>query len=82
MKKALTKRRLNWEPIKNPVLQNTIVGFVLGIMLGINLKAFYTRIHGPAIVWISIFVIGVAIGFLSGLERKKMMKKKEEKKAR
>ena len=80
MKKVLLKRHFNWEPIKNPVLQNTIVGFVLGIMLGINIKAIYTRIHGPVIVWISIFVVGLAIGFLSGLERKKWMQKKGKKK--
>lgn len=76
MKKILFKRHFDWEPIKHPVLQNTILGLVLGIMIGINLKVIYARIHGPAFVWISLFVIGLVIGFLSGIERQKWMKRK------
>jgi F0F1-type ATP synthase assembly protein I len=79
MKKVLFKRHFEWEPIKHPILQNTLLGFVLGIMVGINLKVIYSRIHGPAFVWISFFVIGLAIGFLSGLERHRIEKQKRKK---
>jgi hypothetical protein len=72
MKTLLQKKYLNWNPITNPVIQNTILGFVVGIMVGINLKVLYSRIQGPAIVWILFFVFGITIGFLSGLERKRM----------
>jgi hypothetical protein len=78
MQKVLKKRFLDWDPIKHPVLQNTLVGFALGVMIGINLKAIYTRIHGPAFIWISFFVFGAFIGFLSGLERSRHEKKKAQ----
>jgi hypothetical protein len=75
MKNAMRRRYWDWNPIQNPVLQNTLMGFVLGIMVGINLKAIYERIHGPSFVWISFFVFGTLVGFLSGLERNRMEKK-------
>jgi hypothetical protein len=75
MKNALNKRYLDWNPIQHPVLQNTLLGFVLGIMVGLNLKVIYSRIHGPAFVWISFFALGALIGFISGLERRRMEKK-------
>jgi hypothetical protein len=75
LKDALKRRHWDWNPVQNPVLQNTLMGFVLGIMVGINLKVIYERIHGPAFVWISFFAFGTLIGFLSGLERKRIEKK-------
>jgi hypothetical protein len=75
MRDSLKRRYWDWNPIQNPVLQNTLMGFVLGIIVGINLKVIYERIHGPAFVWISFFAFGTLIGFLSGLERKRMEEK-------
>jgi hypothetical protein len=80
MKDSFKRRYWDWNPIQNPVVQNTLMGFVLGIMVGINLKAIYERIHGPAFVWISFFAFGTVIGFLSGLERIRMEKKNPQKK--
>jgi len=75
VKISLKKRHWDWNPIQNPVLQNTMMGFVLGIMVGINLKVIYERIHGPAFVWISFFAFGTLVGFLSGLERYRIEKR-------
>ncbi len=72
------KKYLNWDPITNPVVQNTILGFVIGIMVGINLRVLYLKVKGPAIVWILFFVFGIAIGFFSGIERKRMEAKKRK----
>jgi hypothetical protein len=65
----LTRRRVHWEPIQNPVFQNTLLGLVLGVVVGFNLKLIYARIHGPAVIWMSFSVVGLFIGLLSGLER-------------
>lgn len=54
------------------------MGFVLGIMVGINLKVIYEKIHGPAFIWISFFAFGTLIGFLSGLERNRIEKNDEQ----
>jgi hypothetical protein len=78
MKKILTKRYFDWNPITNPVLQNTILGFVVGIMVGINLKVLYSRIQGPTVVWVLFFGVGILIGFLSGLERRRMEERKRK----
>jgi hypothetical protein len=78
MSNVLKKRFLNWEPISNPVIQNTIIGFVIGIMVGVNLRVLYLRVKGPAIVWILFFVFGIGIGFFSGVERKRMEERKRK----
>jgi hypothetical protein len=57
------------EPVQNPVLQNTLTGLILGIVIGFNLKLFYMRIHGPAVIWLSFSCLGLFIGLLSGIER-------------
>jgi uncharacterized membrane protein len=82
MKTILKKRYWDWNPVRNPIIQNTILGFVLGIMVGLNLRVLYTRIHGPALVWILFFVFGIAIGFFSGIERKRMERKRLEEQRR
>jgi hypothetical protein len=79
MANLLKKKFLFWDPITNPVVQNTILGFVIGIMVGINLRVLYLRVKGPAIVWILFFVFGIAIGFFSGIERKRHEEKKRKK---
>jgi len=72
------KRYCNWEPIKNPVLQNTILGCVLGIMIGIDLRAIILSNGEATWAWIMFFLIGPLIGFFSGMERKKLERRKEE----
>jgi hypothetical protein len=79
MSSLLKKKFLFWEPITNPVVQNTVLGFVIGIMVGINLRVLYLRVKGPAVVWILFFAFGIAIGFFSGIERKRMEEKKRKK---
>jgi hypothetical protein len=78
VRESLKRRYWDWNPIQNPVLQNTLMGFVLGIMVGINLKVIYEKIHGPAFIWISFFAFGTLIGFLSGLERNRIEKNDEQ----
>ncbi len=74
------KRYCDWEPIKSPVLQNTILGCVVGIMVGINLRAIILSGGRTTWPWIMFFLIGPVIGFFSGMERKRWEKKKEEEK--
>jgi hypothetical protein len=69
MNNGLTRQRARWEPIRSPVLQNTLIGLVLGIVIGFNLKLIYERIHGPAVIWMSFSVLSLFVGLLSGLER-------------
>jgi hypothetical protein len=79
MSEFFKKKYFKWDPITNPVLQNTILGFVIGIMVGINLRVLYLRVKGPSIVWILFFVFGIGIGFFSGIERKRMDERKRKK---
>jgi hypothetical protein len=74
----MTRLRVHWEPIRNPVFQNTLVGLVLGIVIGFNLKLIYMRIHGPAVIWLSFSVLGLFVGLLSGLERYRWQDGKSE----
>jgi uncharacterized integral membrane protein len=80
MKNLFKKKFLDWNPITSPVIQNTILGFVVGIMVGINLKVLYARIQGPTIVWVLFFVFGITIGFLSGIERKRSENRRRNRK--
>jgi hypothetical protein len=80
MKSVFKKRFLDWNPITSPLIQNTILGFVVGIMVGINLKVLYARIQGPTIVWVLFFVFGITIGFLSGVERSRSEDRKRRNK--
>jgi len=76
------KRYWDWEPIKSPVLQNTVLGCVLGIMVAIDLRAIVLSGGKAEWAWIMFFMIGPVIGFFSGLERKKLEKKKEAERKR
>jgi uncharacterized integral membrane protein len=79
MKNIFKKRYMDWNPITSPVIQNTILGFVVGAMVGINLKVLYARIQGPTIIWILFFLFGITIGFLSGIERSRSEDRKRKK---
>ena len=79
MKKLLLKRHLDWEPIKNPILQNTLLGFVVGVVLGINVKIIFEKINVPAFIWNCFFLFGLVAGFLSGIERSRLKKRKAAK---
>jgi hypothetical protein len=78
MTSIFKKRFLDWNPITSPVIQNTILGFVVGIMVGINLKVLYARIQGPTIIWVLFFIFGITIGFLSGVERSRVEDRKRK----
>jgi hypothetical protein len=80
MANIFKKRFMDWNPITSPVIQNTILGFVVGIMVGINLKVLYARIQGPTIIWVLFFLFGITIGFLSGLERSRAEDRKRRQK--
>jgi len=78
MKKVLTKRRMNWEPIKSPIFQNLILGTVTGLMVGINLRAIILSGGEATWAWVTFFLIGPFFGFFSGLERARAEKKRQE----
>ncbi len=78
MTNIFKKRFMDWNPITSPVIQNTILGFVVGIMVGINLKVLYARIQGPTIIWVLFFLFGITIGFLSGIERSRVEDRKRK----
>jgi hypothetical protein len=78
MANIFKKRFMDWNPITSPVIQNTILGFVVGIMVGINLKVLYARIQGPTIIWVLFFLFGITIGFLSGIERSRVEDRKRK----
>ena len=72
------KRYCDWDPIKNPILQNTIVGSVLGIMVAINLRAIILSGGEATWAWIMFLGIGPLFGLFSGFERYRYEKKKRE----
>ena len=72
------KRYCDWEPIKSPIWQNTILGCVVGVMVGINLRAIILSGGEATWAWVMFFMIGPLFGFFSGLERKRWEKQREE----
>jgi PAS domain S-box-containing protein len=61
------------------VAQNLILGSITGIIVGFNLRILFLRAGAEHISWLIFFVIGPAIGFLSGKERERYHQLKEEK---
>ncbi len=63
----------------NAVAQNVILGSITGIIVGFNLRTIYMYLGGLDIVWVSFFILGPAIGYLSGRERLRVERLKKEK---
>ncbi|MBN2029710.1 PAS domain S-box protein [bacterium] len=63
----------------NAVTQNVILGSITGIIVGYNLRLIFLRIGGVELVWILFFLLGPIIGFLSGKERMRLERLKNEK---
>ncbi len=61
------------------VYQNLIIGSITGLMVGINVRVVLIRFGNLDIVWILFFLIGPLMGLLSGRERQRLEKLKEEK---
>ena len=77
----MAKRYLDWEPITSPVLQNTILGTVLGIIIAIDLRAIVLSSGEATWAWVTLVLVGPIVGLLSGFERKRLeSRKKTEKK--
>jgi len=73
----MAKKYLDWEPIKNPVLQNFIVGTVLGIVIAIDLRAIVLSNGKADWAWVMLVLVGPVIGLLSGFERKRLENRKK-----
>jgi len=61
--------------------QNLILGSVTGTVVGFNLRFLFQRMGATDLVWIMFFVLGPAIGYLSGKEREKFENLRQEKTA-
>ena len=72
------KRYADWNPIKHPLIQNIILGSVLGIVIGINLRVIIYSDGKATWAWIMLFLIGPLFGLLSGLERMRWEKQQEK----
>jgi len=64
----------------SPVLQNLIVGTGMGLLGAIVLKVILRTVGSSDWVWQIFILLGLVLGVLSGLERKRMLTVKEEKK--
>jgi hypothetical protein len=73
------KKYADWNPIKSPLVQNLLLGSVVGIMMAINLRVIIFSEGRATWAWVILFLIGPIFGFLSGLERMRYEKRKEEK---
>ena len=75
------KHYLHWEPITNPVLQNMIMGGLTGLMTSIAFRLNFLRVSEINITWIIFLLIGIVIGYISGIERiryeKRIIQEKE-----
>jgi len=68
----------------NPVTENLLLGTCVGIFVGVALMFFFRHVKLPDIDSIFLFlfiVLGAIMGWLSGLERNRMQKLKQEKQA-
>jgi PAS domain S-box-containing protein len=61
------------------VYQNLLVGILLGVIGGYIIKFFFQRFGASTLVWAIFILFGAAIGYLSGMEREKFERLKEEK---
>ena len=61
------------------VTQNVILGSITGIMVGYNLRMIFSRIGTTDLIWIMFFLMGPVLGYLSGKERQRLEKLKNEK---
>ena len=62
------------------VTQNVIIGTVTGSMFAYNLRLLFTRIGAADLFWILFFFLGPILGYVSGKERQRMERLKNEKK--
>ena len=61
------------------VAQNIILGSVTGIIVAFNLRLYFMRVGGTDLVWMLFFLLGPAIGYLSGIERQRNRVLRKEK---
>ena len=61
------------------VAQNLILGSVTGIIVAFNLRLYFNRVGGTDLVWMLFFLLGPAIGYLSGIERQRNRVLRKEK---
>jgi len=64
----------------SPILQNLIVGTLMGILGVLVLKVILRTVGSSEWVWQIFILLGLILGILSGLERKRMLAVQEEKK--
>jgi PAS domain S-box-containing protein len=62
------------------VAQNVLLGTITGSMVAYNLRLIYTRVGGTELIWVLFFILGPIIGYLSGKERMRLERLKNEKK--
>ena len=61
------------------ITQNVILGSITGIAVGYNLRLLFLRYGSFEIVWVLFFLLGPALGYLSGRERQRLERLKREK---
>jgi|GEM_PF-790670 len=59
--------------------QNLILGSVTGTIVGVNLRIIFQRVGATDLIWMMFFLLGPAIGYLSGKERERIENLKQEK---
>lgn len=63
------------------VAQNVILGSITSIVVGINLRIIIRHIGATDTIWIVFFLLGPALGYISGKERERMERLQKEKEA-
>jgi PAS domain S-box-containing protein len=61
------------------VAQNVILGSITGIIVAYNLRLYFMKVGGTDVVWMLFFILGPAIGYLSGIERQRVRVLRREK---
>lgn len=63
----------------NALIQNIILGTITGLIVGYNLRLYFSRVGGAERAWLAFILIGPLFGFLSGIERSRYEKLRREK---
>lgn len=63
----------------NALIQNIILGTITGMIVGYNLRLYFTRVGGAERAWLAFILIGPLFGFLSGIERNRYERLRREK---
>jgi len=61
------------------VVQNVILGTITGAMVAYNLRIIFTRIGATDLIWIFFILLGPTLGYLSGKERQRLERLRNEK---